>query len=95
MNKKAKRVLTRKEVSDMLGILPTNDTDLLEVILDVLMRATDKHPEINLAKLTNAMLELYDGYITGDKSTDRFIKAKRYIQKTALGSYILESIEDL
>lgn len=95
MNKKAKRVLTRKEVSDMLGILPTNNTDLLEVILDVLMRATDKYPEINLAKLTNAMLELYDGYYTGEQSTDSFIKAKRYIQKTALGSYIVESIEDL
>ena len=91
----AKRNLTRKEVSGMLGHLPTNDTELLEVMLDVLMRAADDYPDINLEKLTDAMLDLAEGYETDDKDTSAFIKAKKYIQKTKLGFYILESMEAL
>ena len=94
-NKKVKRALTRKEVSGMLGHLPTNDTELLEVMLDVLMRAADEYPEINLEKLTDAMIDLDEGFNNGDKDTDRFIKAKRYVQRTKLGFYILESLEEL
>lgn len=79
----------------MLGHLPTNDTELLEVMLDVLMRAADDYPDINLEKLTDAMLDLAEGYETDDRDTDAFIKAKKYIQKTKLGFYILESLEAL
>lgn len=92
---KVKRELTRKEVSGMLGHLPTNDTELLEVMLDVLMRAADDYPEINLAKLTDAMLDLDEGFNSGDENTDRFVKAKRYVQKTKLGFYILDSLSEL
>ncbi len=94
-NKQGKRALTRKEVSGMLGHLPTNDTPLLEIMLDILMRAADDYPEINLEKLTDAMLDLDEGFNSGDEDTDRFIKAKRYVQKTKLGFYILESLEEL
>ena len=93
--KNTKRVLTRKEVSGMLGHLPTNDTDLLELMLDVLMQAADDYPEINLAKLTDAMLDLAEGYETGDDGTTAFVKAKKYIQKTKLGYYIIDSMEEL
>ena len=93
--KKQTRDLTRKEVDTMLGHLPTNDTDLLELMLDVLMRATTDYPEINLGKLTDALLDLNEGFETGDKNTTAFMKAQRFVQKTKLGYYILDSFSEL
>lgn len=80
----AKRILTRKEVSLMLQQIPTNDTELLELMLDILIYAVEDFPQVNLSKLTSALMDLDEGFSTNDKDTDAFIKSKKYIKRCSL-----------
>lgn len=92
---KQKRALTRTEVSYMLGWLPTNDTELLEIMLGVLMEIVDDYPDVNLKKATEYLNDIAEGYSTGDKDTDRYIRAKKYFIKHNLWIRISEDMDDL
>lgn len=93
--KKEVRQLSRKEVSDMLGQLPIADQGLLELTIDVLMRAVDNYPKIVLSKLNNAIIDLAYGFETGDKKEEGFIKAEKYLAKCGFLDYVQEQLQDM
>lgn len=89
------RTLTRREVRGMLNLLPTNDTELLEIMLGILTDIATSYFEVNLQKATDYLLDIADGYETQDKDTDKYIRAKRYFVKHNLWVRIEEDMDNL
>lgn len=89
------RTLTRREVRGMLNLLPTNDTELLELMLGILTDIATSYPEVNLQKATEYLLDIAEGYDTQDKGTAKYLRAKRYFVKHNLWVRISEDMDNL
>ena len=90
---KEKRQLTRKEVIKMLGLLPTNYTDVLEAELNLLMIIAEEHQSVDLGKFTEHFDTVSREW--NEKDTDAFFKAKKFMVKNGVWQLVQECLDEL
>lgn len=85
-NKKKERTLTRKEVINMLSMIPIDEQDFASIIITNLMDIIAGEPEANLFLIVQAMLNVKESmccpFILKNKEVRaRVKKATQYLKK--------------